>query len=628
MSQEKAFSHLLWLGKSLTVLLSFTFVLLAVSATVISRWVEQPISQLLWIGSIVTGVLLLFVVVIQLTYANNWLGAPIVLQPTSSIGETVCLIFIQGEEIPTDRYRPIAQAIQASAPDLKIWVGIPKFIGNSPIPRETGLVVDQAIREMEQAGMPKTQNIFFIAHSVGGIAIQKYLKSFPDLAKGQILMGSFLGKGNFSTFNAQGKIEIQYETPTLTIGGTLDGLARITRIAAAFWYQQVNLSKPTDIEDFPVAVIEGASHMQFASGEATSYVADFDLKPTTEEVTVHKEVSDLVYNFISSRLPEIKVSSHSSFLSEKRQQAQHILQPLLDSLLLEGYNGFKPACYNRAEDNTRTDPKCTAYSPWVQDSANQIMGGSDVAPVNFRLNVIDSFHRSYTYDPFHSPHVHIPEIRNSCDGEEPCTLTISSVTQALYNCLEVFDTGFFPISAFSLRTKMNSRQNIWEHAGVDDPNYHQTDGSSRGAEINRQVYQWALDHAGGEARSYFEKFGLPITMGNDIAPIVAAGPLWIWNYPKYSYQLSNNAASYNVRSTIMKTPISYFIPSARGFHYCQLLSPAAVMEWIYIDGLRPKASLSGETFVYGPLAGLDKVIKFFLRGALRQTRAKGLLSGN
>ncbi len=245
--------------------------------------------------------------------------------------------------------------------------------------------------------------------------------------------------------------------------------------------------------------------------------------------------------------------------------------------------------------------------------------------MKFDLEAIDSFHRSYTVDPFHTPHVHIPQIRNSCNGIQPCQLTISSVTQALYNWLEVFDTGFFPVAAFSLRTKMNSRQNIWEHAGVVDPSFQETDGPSRGAEINQSVYQWALQHAGDVARSYFEHQGVPISLGEDVAPIVAAGPLWIWSYPKYRYLSLNEVPRYQVQSTIMKTPINYPIASARGFHYCQLLSPAAAMEWIYIDSLRLKASLSGNTFIYGPFAGIDKVIRFFLRGILRQTRTKGLL---
>ncbi|MBV8884267.1 MAG: hypothetical protein JO235_09765 [Chroococcidiopsidaceae cyanobacterium CP_BM_RX_35] len=625
MSFKDFFSDLPWLGKSLVILLSSILGVLAIAIIYTRAWVGDLIAHFLWTGVILTGLLLLFVVTIQLTYANNWAGAPIVLKPIHTQGDIVGLIFIQGEGIPIERYCPVARAIQAVASNLEIWVGIPQFIGDSPIPRETGLAIGKVLHEMEREGMPSTNNLFFIAHSVGGIAIQRYLNSFPDDAKGQILMGSFLRKCYLSNLNNQGKTVIQYTVPTLTIGGTLDGLTRITRIAAAFWYQQINSSQFTDVGNFPVIAIDGASHMQFASGEATSYVADFDLKPQIEEDEVHKQVGELVYNFICTKLSDIYSESSLKFLIDKQEKTQQWLQPLLDSFLLEGYNGFKPACYNRAEDNTRTDPKCTPYSPWIQNSANSIMAGRDSSPVKFNLNIIDSFHRSYTTDPFHNPHVHIPQVRNSCNGTEPCTLTISSVTQALYNWLEVFDTGFFPISAFSLRTKLNSRQNIWKHAGVSQPSYTETDGPSRGAEINQYVYKWALEHAGDEVRSYFEKFGIPIEMGEDVVPIVAAGPLWIWNYPKYNYLPLNNNQIYQVRSTVMKTPINYVIPSARGFHYCQLLSPAAAMEWIYIDGLRLKASLSGDTFIYGPLAGIDKVIRFFLRQVLRQTRTKGLL---
>ncbi|WP_323311959.1 hypothetical protein [Anabaena cylindrica] len=588
--------------------------------------VKDSIIHLLWVGVAITGFLLLCVVLIQLTYAYNWLGAPIVLKPIHEGGTEVVIILIQGEDISVEQYCPVGQAIQNAAPDLSIWVSIPKFIGNSPVPREIGLAIDQAIKEMRKEGMPETDNIFFVAHSVGGIAIQKYLKSFPARGKGQILMGSFLEKGYVSKLNEAGQTVIQYPVPTLTIGGTLDGLARITRIATGFWYQQSNASELTAIENFPVVAIDGATHMQFASGKAPSYVADFDLKPRASEEEVHLQIGKLAHNFICLILQTVNAEASSNFLKEERIKTQQLLQPLLNALIMEGYNGFKPACYCTQEDNPRNNPECTPYSPWIQDHANPIMASSDLSPVSFGLNVIDSFHRSYTYNPFSHPSVHLPQVRNSCAGQSDCTLTISSVTQALYNFLDSFDTGFFPIAAFSLRAKLNSRQKIWTEAGVLNPNYEQTDGASRGNQINQYAYKWALENAGEEARQYFKAFGVEMGMGEDSVPIIAAGPLWIWVYPKYNYVRINDEQFYQVRARVMKTPTNYFIPSASGMHYCQLLSPAAVMEWIYIDGLRANASLSGTTITYGPLGGgLDKLIRFLLRIALRQTRTKGLL---
>lgn len=41
-----------------------------------------------------------------------------------------------------------------------------------------------------------------------------------------------------------------------------------------------------------------------------------------------------------------------------------------------------------------------------------------------------------------------------------------------------------------------------------------------------------------------------------------------------------------VTAPFMATPADYPIAAARGFHYCKLLSPAAAMEWIYINSLK------------------------------------------
>ncbi len=616
----KFFASMAWLSLNLTVFL----------ALVLAAWLGGVLltggALLTVVGASLTGFFLVCVGLIQLSYRYNWAGAPLVLPPPVASEAPQALILIQGEGIPIERYRPLAQTIQALYPGL--WVGIPQFIGDAPIPREMDLAVSAVRRQMAQAGFAPPQ-AFFIAHSEGGVALQKYLSSYSHLAHAQILLGSFLTRSRVATLNPQGQSVTNYPVSTLTIGGTLDGLARITRIAVAFWHQQINQASPQMALRFPVVALDGVSHIQFASGPATGFVADFDLIPRVSEAEAHQQVGDLVKAFMDQTLgggPE-----EVAFWAEQERKTHLLLQPLLKALTLEGYNGFKPACYARAEDNPRHDPSCTPGSPWVEEYANQIMAGSHEAPVPFDLEVLDNFHRSATYDPFHLPHVHIPEIRNSCSGSAPCTLEVTSVTEALYSLLDSFDTGFFPVAAFSLRSKLNSRQNFWSHAGVVNPDFQQTDGPSRGSQINQQAYDWALEHAAPAARDYFEAQGVPLAMGPDILPPVAAGPLWIWNYPHYQY-LSHQYKHldlpeqpvYRVCATTMKTPIDYFIPAAAGFHYCQLLSPAAAMEWIYVDGLRPRASLRGTPFAYGPWGGLLLVVRFGLRGLLRQTRLKGL----
>lgn len=598
----------LWLGMPLAAAL--------LALTLLLAWLFPPAA---W-GS---GFLLLLVLAILLAYRLGWNGAALVLAPSAATGPELAVLFIQGEGIPVERYVPVAEAIQRACPSRRLWVAIPRFLGDSPIPRETPLVLAQARRALERHGMAAGTPCLFVAHSVGGIAIQKYLKAFPEQGIGQVLMGSFLGRWNLNQLDAEGRTLIDYPRPTLTLAGTLDGLARISRFAAATWLQQINAAPQSCPERFPVVTIEGASHMQFASGEPVPYVKAFDLVPTAVEAEVHARIGALVAAFLPSCLTDDSAGPTPE-LAEAVAASGAWLQPLIAALGMEGYNGFKPACYDTAETNSRTDPLCTPYSPWIQDHVNALMAGEPDAPVRFTLTALDSFHRSYTYNPFAKPPVHVPQIHAVCDPPQPCRVSATSVTQALYGVFTALDTGFFPIAAYSLRCKLNSRQSFWSQGGAADPDFTHTDGPSRGQLINEASFCKSLEEADASTRQRFEALGQPMRLQPDtLRP--AVGPLWIWSYPRYRYLQEDGSQVYGVSCTVMKTPLDYPIAAARGFHYCQLLSPAAAMEWIYIDGLRQKASLSGRLFVYGPFAGFDKAAAYFGRSLARQTRTASLL---
>ena len=177
---------------------------------------------------------------------------------------------------------------------------------------------------------------------------------------------------------------------------------------------------------------------------------------------------------------------------------------------------------------------------------------------------------------------------------------------------------------YSLRCKLNSRQSFWSQAGVADPPFEQTDGPCRGAPINAAAFAWTLALMGEAPRRRYQELGQPMVMQPD-AVRPAVGPLWIWSYPIYRYQQqAAQGQVYGLSCTVMKTPLDYPIRAARGFHYCQLLSPGAAMEWICIDGLRQRASCSGRLFVYGPLAGFDKAAAYFGRSFARQSRTAAL----
>ena len=51
------------------------------------------------------------------------------------------------------------------------------------------------------------------------------------------------------------------------------------------------------------------------------------------------------------------------------------------------------------------------------------------------------------------------------------------------------------------------------------------------------------------------------------------------------YTESDDKKTVTVQAPMMRTPTDYFIGSAAGFHYCKVLSPFRVLEWMYVDSL-------------------------------------------
>jgi len=70
--------------------------------------------------------------------------------------------------------------------------------------------------------------------------------------------------------------------------------------------------------------------------------------------------------------------------------------------------------------------------------------------------------------------------------------------------------------------------------------------------------------------------------GDDKGPY-NEGPLWIWTFMKYG--VNDDKTVMTVQSPMMRTPTTYPIKSAAGFHYCKVLSPFRVLEHIYTDSL-------------------------------------------
>lgn len=98
--------------------------------------------------------------------------------------------------------------------------------------------IEDAISAITAAGYTGS-NWIFAGHSAGGMIGQEYVESSGSFIA-SILMGAAINRDNVS-INDDGTSAINYTVPTLTIGGTRDGVTRISRMAEARYHQNLNI---------------------------------------------------------------------------------------------------------------------------------------------------------------------------------------------------------------------------------------------------------------------------------------------------------------------------------------------------------------------------------------------------
>jgi len=259
-------------------------------------------------------------------------------------------------------------------------------------------------------------------------------------------MGSVLTRDNRS-IQADGTSKFNYKVPTLTIGGTKDGLMRISRVAESFWHAHDNIT-PAQKDLFPVVALEGVSHAQFMSGVPPSAVKNRDLKPDISETDAHKLVATSMVQFVDQI-----IGGHSPSLNINASKT--VVQPLLDAMTLEGNYQMKQPCYANSLVGPTNDPTCLHGSPWSHLYTQTIMGGS-LLGTGMKIDNDDNFHRVESVNP-----VHLPEVDSDCTKDSKnCTIKSITVSECIYEQLDKLDTGYYPVAASEIKTKISSRQRV------------------------------------------------------------------------------------------------------------------------------------------------------------------------
>eukprot|EP00954_Amorphochlora_amoebiformis_P016759 1314656-Amorphochlora_amoeboformis.AAC.1 len=303
----------------------------------------------------------------------------LVVPPVSAkIGPEAALFYGQGASISPQAYLPLAQAIQDVVP-FPLWIAVPKCpFDAAAIPTCLKEGIARAKGRMKSMGMTATEEDFFYGgHSLGGSLMPDYvLENANTTARGLILMGSFLQRKFRTGISEQNGGPIyDFPVPTLTIGAELDGLCRLTRIAEALHTQITMDPAPFSqtARHFPVAVIPGMTHMQFASGEPPFFVKLNDLKPEISSEYAHSLVAAAVAPFMMATRGGRGSEAAWADVELGVEMATSFVSHIVKSLEMEAYNNFLPPCFCESKDEYGyseygtcvSNSTCTGGTPWT-----------------------------------------------------------------------------------------------------------------------------------------------------------------------------------------------------------------------------------------------------------------------
>ena len=371
------------------------------------------------------------------------------------------------------------------------------------------------------------------------------------------LWGSYVAK-------SVGNPAENYGAPVLTVGAELDGwMARITRIALS--YDQM-VSSATGYASskytHPVVVIPGMNHASFLTGTPPSAVRETDLRATISIDDAIEEVSKITSAFLTiTRLGKDTADSQKA-IKVVDQMIDEVTAPMVDPILelfeVEGapfMSSFKNA------------------TPWVRAGQEFVAGPFMVEEP---INVVDEW-KSFVAISGNFSHAK-PKIQPDPSQPEKMTQILSYSHQA-YNIrtTEIIDAADY-YAATEIGAKFKSRAAIADYFKVD----FKPEDEATCKEINLMAYDYVISNFNGSKSvlDRFKKYGQPLEFLDDTQS--SAGITWVNSQIK----TKNTTESFQVSSLSLLSPVDFLIPAAAGMLYCKLFSPARILEWIMVDGLK------------------------------------------
>ena len=348
-----------------------------------------------------------------------------------------------------------------------------------------------------------------------------------------------------------------YPLSTLTIGGELDGVVRVARIAES-WYTQRALPQHS------VALVSGMNHADLSNGTLPVSIASRDLPSELGPSAACARVAILVAAFVEAQLTPARSlmadrgavwpsTSAAAILTEAVQAAEAFFKPF-EALYVEQEGSWWWTAH--ADESGRSAWAAHAQQLMAEPLPEPLWGAT---PSLRQWEVDNEFHllSDESGIPPYYRLKHRAHVALAANG----TLVSTNVAQLRYVELTphgtgtvrpplisangwdiikeekagvlsaIVDDGAEYTSAIEIATKLASRQFVANLTGAQAP--ASLDGGSRCMAINQAAWELALSSSSDATRRRFSARGRPLRMVPDKTPTPNGGPWFIWNYLQF-----------------------------------------------------------------------------------------------
>lgn len=441
--------------------------------------------------------------------------------PMKGSGPDVLVVLLQGAGLRPQAYDKMARALQAASGE-RLWVAVPRFPFDMPLPLtgNEARVRESIERVQKETGVSFPANRVFIAgHSAGGVVAGEVAQRMD--CGGVVLLGAYLAHGLGGAPEAPA-----YPRPVLTVGGELDGLTRLTRVAESWKESQ-------GVKDAAVVVLPSVNHAAFADGRVLSGDLPGEAPLASEQAAIAASVADFLTAHADDAVPVADRQAAQARLDAAVSSSAPMVVPFLE-----------------AE---------AGRAAWVTEAVRASMGAASLPADRFEVRPSDKGNAvSLAFSR--------PQLHTEPDGR--LVLDAPYLAAAPCNPLDVSTTRVAPDSlAIKMKSPAAVERALGGPAGA---------APAAAADLNRAALGQALAAVTPAQRERFLVHGRMPTVLPDRP--VGSGPAWL-----VSSVLDRSAAT--LQSSVLDTPSDAKLGPA-DMHYVKVLPPDAAIEWVLVDGLR------------------------------------------